>query len=317
MTANLDIAGAYGGGLSVRAQRQMESLRRDGWMLELERALLALNAPKDAGPARPDSGEERARAADARQEFNAGCDANASAVAHLARAASDSSAPQAVNAARRTQADEPAYEQTSDWLRKREGEMPSAAGTQYVPDVFGGGLMQQTNQPYPFPVLSPAPFQAREERSVPDMEKAQQIDMPARPATGTALRFTPMRGEASSEAAPRSEVMAQTSDEQQAADLLEEQQPYAQRKLHLYHGTDGVHAWIRDAGLAEFQARSIATALNGELSGSGLKLTALTLNGKKVADLFQDRPMQENGIPAAGNIDAVVMKSETKHMGDL
>ena len=296
MTANLDITGAYGGSLPARAQRQMESLRHGGWMLELERALLALNADKDAGLNGPDNGEERMCAADARQEADAGRDAGAAdAAPPIGAAAADSSSPQAANAARRTQADEPAYERASDWLRKREGEMPPAAGPQYVPDVFGG-VMQQTDQPYPFPVLYATTLQPRDEGPAPDMVKTQQTDVPARPATGTIVRAAPMRGEANSEAASQAEDTAQANDTQQAADLPEEHQPYAQRKLHLYHGTDGVHAWIRDAELAEFQARSIASALNGELNSSGLKLTALTLNGKKVANLFQDHPMQEDGI---------------------
>jgi hypothetical protein len=44
----------------------------------------------------------------------------------------------------------------------------------------------------------------------------------------------------------------------------------------------GAQAWIRDTRLTPEQALRIARALDGEL-GAGIRLAALTLNGRKVA----------------------------------
>ncbi|SFV16645.1 hypothetical protein [Pseudoduganella namucuonensis] len=61
-------------------------------------------------------------------------------------------------------------------------------------------------------------------------------------------------------------------------------EPIAKKLLHLYHGADGVQAWIRDAELNAAQVRSLAQALAGELNTSGQRLAALTVNGRKVDD---------------------------------
>ena len=58
---------------------------------------------------------------------------------------------------------------------------------------------------------------------------------------------------------------------------------YSRNLLHLFHGEDGVQAYIRDAELTGAQMRSVALALAAELGGSGTRLAALTVNGRRIA----------------------------------
>lgn len=57
---------------------------------------------------------------------------------------------------------------------------------------------------------------------------------------------------------------------------------YARSLLHVYRADDGVHAWIRDAGLSQEQVRRVATAMAGEFAQSGAPLAGLTVNGKRI-----------------------------------
>lgn len=59
-----------------------------------------------------------------------------------------------------------------------------------------------------------------------------------------------------------------------------ETQDFAARQMHLYRGSDGVHAWIRDATLSEGQGRLVAQAVALELRAAGGRLKAMTINGK-------------------------------------
>lgn len=59
-------------------------------------------------------------------------------------------------------------------------------------------------------------------------------------------------------------------------------EPFEKKLLHLYYGSDGIHAWLRDAELQAGQMRTLAQALATELGGEGKRLASLTVNGKKV-----------------------------------
>lgn len=75
---------------------------------------------------------------------------------------------------------------------------------------------------------------------------------------------------------------------QDAAPEQAETEPFEKRLMHLYHGTDGVQAWIRDVELNAAQARALAQTLASELGGNGVRLAALTVNGRKVVASEQD-----------------------------
>jgi hypothetical protein len=57
---------------------------------------------------------------------------------------------------------------------------------------------------------------------------------------------------------------------------------YGRQLMHLFHGEQGVHAYIRDAELGGAQLRAVAQALAAELSASGKRLAGLTVNGRRV-----------------------------------
>jgi hypothetical protein len=103
---------------------------------------------------------------------------------------------------------------------------------------------------------------------------------------------------------PTLEQTPETSSEGHQASTAE---PYPLRQMHMIQTDSGVSAWIRDAGLSQPQAYSVAQALSSELTNSGLKLNALVLNGKKLAGLFQGNKYQEHevlSIDHATTVDA-------------
>jgi hypothetical protein len=100
--------------------------------------------------------------------------------------------------------------------------------------------------------------------------------------------------DAGPEAAQESELPEPAAQPEQN---VTEQDQYARRQLHLYQGADGVQAWIRDVDLSQARVQMIAQALGNELSGAGVKLKALTVNGKKFDSLSAD----DAGLETAGN----------------
>lgn len=58
---------------------------------------------------------------------------------------------------------------------------------------------------------------------------------------------------------------------------------YKARHLHLFHGADGVQAWVRDAALSERQAQAMVSTMAGELGAIGARLRALTVNGQRLS----------------------------------
>lgn len=73
-----------------------------------------------------------------------------------------------------------------------------------------------------------------------------------------------------------------------------ESEPYALRQMHLFHGDEGVQAWIRDAGLSQLEVHAVAEALSNQLSGSGLRMSALMINGRRVSGLFPGNQYQSD-----------------------
>ncbi|WEF32853.1 hypothetical protein [Pseudoduganella chitinolytica] len=84
-------------------------------------------------------------------------------------------------------------------------------------------------------------------------------------------------------AAPQAESMPEAPMQAGAgADEAAPGEEYSRNLLHLFHGEDGVQAYIRDAELTGAQMRAVAQALAAELGGSGTRLAALTINGRRL-----------------------------------
>ena len=70
---------------------------------------------------------------------------------------------------------------------------------------------------------------------------------------------------------------------QDAPDGAPDGDDYASRLLHVYRDADGVQAWLRDASVKAGQGAVLAQSMASELAVAGNRLTALTVNGKRVA----------------------------------
>lgn len=94
---------------------------------------------------------------------------------------------------------------------------------------------------------------------------------------------------------------------------------YARHHLHLLHGKDGMHAWIRDAGLSAMQAAAVLQALRSELHGAGIKLGMVTLNGRPVALRPQDvaEPSSGGDISPRSPIAAAGWSSQFIYRGGI
>lgn len=67
---------------------------------------------------------------------------------------------------------------------------------------------------------------------------------------------------------------------------------YASRLLHVYLDAEGVQAWLRDAAVDVGNSAALAQAIASELAGAGNRLTALTVNGRRLA-------LPAHGVPAS------------------
>lgn len=297
MTSNLEIPASYAGGASLRADCQTASVRHSGWMLELERALLELNAAKRPSEAECGGANERC---DVGGRCNPDDVRNASlspnAETGRTPALSSSAQHDAGNARRTT--DGTRDELTSHRVGNDARASLSDLGTGRSQGTFGTDAMSQVSE---MPLLGEAGgvHRAAQGGIAAEAKNTQQPNAIAKPAShiGAALpgERTPPPADTGTAADSQDTSGAGDADQtRRPIDLPHADQPYALRQLHLYHAKDGVHAWIRDADLAEFQVHAIAAAVHGELNGAGLKLTALTLNGKKIANLYLAHQLVEH-----------------------
>ena len=65
-----------------------------------------------------------------------------------------------------------------------------------------------------------------------------------------------------------------------AADDLE---PYQPRNLHVAPGEDGIHAWVRDAGLTLHQEGLVAQAMVAQFVRQGSAVGSVSVNGRTYA----------------------------------
>ncbi|MES2352193.1 MAG: hypothetical protein V4641_31885 [Pseudomonadota bacterium] len=97
---------------------------------------------------------------------------------------------------------------------------------------------------------------------------------------GMAMAGTDAPADAPQEALPESETPPPSADSPAPPPDGEE---YASRLLHVYRNADGVQAWIRDASLGQVQAQQLAQVMASELGEAGSPLSALTVNGRRLA----------------------------------
>jgi hypothetical protein len=145
MTSNLEIPASYAGGASLRADCQTASVRHSGWMLELERALLELNAAKRPSEAEYGGENERRDVGGGRSPDDVR-NASLSPGAETGRTpALSSSAQHDAGNARRTTVDGPRDEQTLHWVGNDTRASLSDMGTGRAQGTFGTDTMSQVS----------------------------------------------------------------------------------------------------------------------------------------------------------------------------
>lgn len=287
MTTGLDTLKPYADAATANSARKIEERRHGGWLLELERALLAKDSVKSAFEHR--HGNEKSHRSTERfdpgsQPLPHNAAGSAMTLPEIA-AASDQANPAAMQ-------DAESVSSTSMKNVAAGGNRQDDVSTQQEPSTDAAASADLPPAGHFSAVSTPLHLiEPNNEGHIPSV--AQNASLPRvalQSSIGNNLHFTEPQEQGESEQAP-----AASHDTEAAQD----NETYTRRKLHLYHGEDGVHAWIRDIDVSEPGVHAIARALNDELATSGMRLAALTLNGKKLAHLFQDATMDEQFAGAA------------------
>jgi hypothetical protein len=282
MTTSLDQLKAYAGSISSSSDRRMGDVRRDGWLLQLERALLANEVVKAS------TGRQRAMT-----DSSSGEDGNErrKASSPLARSETEKTSASTDYAASAHQHGGEATANQGD-VKVPNGSTP---GCQCISDPEGVSVQKENRNSAPmawrFSSLENIRFGAPPYQTAVDAEITTLQTSPVKLESGTSYPLNLQergRGDNGPESDSAEKAEEGDAGATQEVDEFQDSETYARRKLHLFRTGDGVQAWIRDPDAAEFDAHSIARALGNELTASGLKLTALTLNGKKLTHLFPD-----------------------------
>ena len=265
----LETSAAPGQGTHVRPEPPPSQGRQERWLFELEQALLAQQGQNDA--ARDRLAETPRPAAVSAAEAPVAGRAALPATADVASASSASSDGSGTGNADRagSRAADGAGEKLVPPSVQPSSLVPAAYARYALPDA---ALVTVATA-----MAAPAAALARASGSgsgVAQLVLPGAVSWPAAP-----LALMP--------AAPAMAALPNAAHAEVEADATPaarpapgETQDFAARQMHLYRGSDGVHAWIRDAALSEGQGRLVAQAVALELRTAGGRLKAMTVNGK-------------------------------------
>jgi hypothetical protein len=297
MAINLDSTQGAPAATAARLDRHDPDARQDRWMLELERAMFSTSAKKprgahggqtvaaqqenvcpDLAEAAPPPGQRPAglpqrpaggvRGVDsqlggaAASAKRTGLQTARDAVADRNEDAKAAAGPVAVAAVVPAFAHAPAGVQTAAAFTAIGGAAAVASAVHSVPRVAASSDL----------IGSVQNVQAARQIAVPTLALSQS----AAPASEAS-----MPAEAALDSVERP-----ASDAAGSADAVE----FDKRVMHMFAGTDGMHAYIRDAELGAAQMRSVAAALSSELALGGQSLATLTVNGKRIGLTKKDAP---------------------------
>lgn len=248
----LETSAAPGQGAHVRPEPPPSQGRQERWLFEMEQALLAQQGQKEA--ARELTAEPRRPAAVAAADVPVAGSAPLPAAGNAGPHAADDDGGNLA----------PSSVQPSSLV-------PDAYARYALPDA---GLPAGSTS-----VAMAAPAAALARASATGSSAAQLVlpDAISRPA----VALPPMPAAAALATLPNAAHAEVAADAVPSARPAPgEAQDFAARQMHLYRGSDGVHAWIRDAALSEGQGRLVAQAVALELRAAGGRLKAMTVNGK-------------------------------------
>lgn len=284
-----------------RSDRRMAEVRHGGWMLQLERALLAFD--QDARKGNVERGTE-----DTRQSRDAKSDATAPrgstseqsmshqtlSIAQAPRASdmnrmamqSQQGTSQQRAASFATDDGKPTFDGTSEVTAGHCFLSPSIDGSN---DGTAGALSMAVNMQqleaggYGMALTG----EVAGSRSVmghafilqqADMVAVPPVLQPVSPFSNAAEPATSVLTQS------ETEVTAPHATDVPAAPVVAaEDGQFSRKAMHVFYGEAGVQAWIRDRDIGLDQAAAIAGALYAELADAGYKLNALTVNGKRVS----------------------------------
>jgi hypothetical protein len=277
--------------LPGQAEHRLSESRQGRWLYELEQALMLRTPHKDAGAERPpERAPEQAPADGAAAQPVA-------AVAAVPPALVAGGAPQPPQSTAAV-----AGPAVAAAPRAGEGAAMAAVGVKAAAtggDAAGGdaavagATLPLMAQPVALvsPALSLAAYGAAAAVAVKGASTSGEAGGTHTAQAAAALTALGLGGAAPLTDAPAlpqsqpagSDETAEASETPAAAEA--EQAPvdeYASRLLHLYHGAGGVQAWVRDAALDAAQSVLLARGMAQEISSAGGRLSALTINGKKI-----------------------------------
>jgi hypothetical protein len=311
MTANLDYLNVYASNSSTRSDRPIESVRVGGWLRELERAQLSVGEPKHVvvhNSLDAVTEDRSVQAADSMGGENPMShpddDALHGKTGDFSSIGSNMHAIQATKS--KDKIGMPTAEQSaagtfSDKSASSDSGSQQAIKTLNSSQQVGVTLTDertvQLAPEQPSVLSSPVVLPALGLTSLADdglLTQSVVIKASNGLSFGTLSLFNlPDHPVLTEDTASKvEENTADESTDSQQVDMPENGEPYSERQLHLFHGADGVQAWIRDTALSELHAYSVAQALGNELGDAGFKLSSLTLNGKKRTEFFP-----ENTVP--------------------
>jgi len=248
MANNLDAAAAAAAGQAPRVNRQGARARQERWLAQLQEALFVADGDPGAGQ-RAHARRQQDAAADAARQPGPSGDA--------CPQADGERGPQQAAAT-------PAAGASADALF---AVAPAAIANPVQAGVGGA---------------APAAVVASARGSLAEALPAAAEQAPSAPVASAAAAGKTGFGLASGTRGAAAQAESSQGAEAAAggASAANEQEAYAPRLLRLQPGSEGVHAWLRDASLQPGQLAAVAAALAGELAAAGQPLSGLSVNGK-------------------------------------
>ncbi|MBI1890124.1 MAG: hypothetical protein HYS18_05730 [Burkholderiales bacterium] len=303
---------AYSTNSSARQDHKTGPAQHGAWMLELEKAMLALTTPHNNSQSASRQNEVERDAGEAEKDANKMTQTVNDTVMTAQDFAGDDSV-KLDNIPNRIQGNDAAgFNAATGETEQTPGDKKSAVGGVVVGQF--NTLDSSIFQSNPLPVgeglvsLLPAGIfneqRARFDIAAINSDHALVVNAALDPANSSntsllnAFRASGAHVDSFMTDHLGDEAMEQ-SGANSNAEAAQENEEYAKRQIHLYKADDGLHAWVRDAELTSAQGSMVAQALDSEFVATGVRLVSVTVNGVKVQDRLNE---QEDG----GNTDIFI-----------
>lgn len=292
---------------AARFDRQHAGTRQQRWMAELEQAMLAQQPgqrPAEQAPqARDEASVARPSAAQGAAASTAPVAASSQGVSASAQA-SDANAPASASTA--AQGKQGGPQETVGDAPRHAGAVSHATETAGAADVMASAWTDPATAGVAAQMLA-ASVALGTSAAAAATEPAPEVTIGATTgarasgglAFGLAGAMRPDAGVA--------EAAVETFEGAATPEAVASDEEYSKNLLHLFHGEDGVQAYIRDAELSGAQMRAVAQALAAELGAGGTRLAGLTINGRRLpvggANPYEQQdeepPVAQGTLPAS------------------